>query len=87
MRAEQGKRSRCGAKPAKLVIEIRDRGPGFEPGHLADGNGHLGLLGMRERVQSLGGTFEVTSAPGFGTQVIACLPLTRAGEGENGRQS
>ena len=41
---------------------------------------HLGLAGMRERVESLGGNFRVESAPGQGTRVIADLSL--AGEEE-----
>ena len=44
------------------------------------GDDHLGLAGMRERVESLGGNFRVESAPGQGTRVIADLSL--AGEEE-----
>jgi two-component system sensor histidine kinase UhpB len=47
-------------------------------------NGHLGLAGMRERVESLGGRFSVKSEPGKGTQVTARLPL-QAEEGEDER--
>ena len=41
-----------------IEVEVADAGPGFEPG---SGNvgGRLGLLGMRERVTSLGGTLEI----------------------------
>jgi signal transduction histidine kinase len=58
-----------------LVLEIADQGPGFavQPATLMPG--HLGLTGMRERVESLGGTFSVNSEIGQGTQVIARLPL------------
>jgi signal transduction histidine kinase len=50
----------------------------------------LGLLGMRERLEMVGGKFSVTSAPGKGTTVRAEIPLAdaraaRAGEG--GRNS
>jgi signal transduction histidine kinase len=59
----------------QLRVEVSDRGPGFDP---ATGNkiDHLGLAGMRERVESLGGRFEVQTAPGQGTRVIGWLPLT-----------
>jgi hypothetical protein len=44
-------------------------------------NGHLGLVGMRERVESLGGRFQIEAGPGQGTAVIAQVPLTtREGE-------
>jgi signal transduction histidine kinase len=67
-----------------LALEISDGGPGFVPQSSATFNGHLGLVGMRERVESLGGMFSVKSEPGKGTQVTARLAL-RSGEGENER--
>jgi signal transduction histidine kinase len=67
-----------------LALEVSDEGPGFVPQPAAIFNGHLGLAGMRERVESLGGTFSVKSEPGKGTQVAARLAL-RAEEGENER--
>jgi signal transduction histidine kinase len=67
-----------------LTLEVSDEGPGFVPQPAAIFNGHLGLAGMRERVESLGGTFSVKSEPGKGTQVAARLAL-RAEEGENER--
>ena len=67
-----------------LVLEVSDEGPGFVPQASAAFNGHLGLAGMRERVESLGGVFSVKSEPGKGTQVTARLAL-RAEEGENER--
>jgi signal transduction histidine kinase len=38
--------------------------------------GRLGLLGMRERVQILGGSLEVNSEPGLGTRIRASFPFT-----------
>jgi signal transduction histidine kinase len=67
-----------------LALEVSDDGPGFVPQPTATFNGHLGLAGMRERVESLGGTFSVKSEIGKGTQVSARLAL-RAEEGENER--
>lgn len=63
----------------QLHLEVADAGPGFD---LVAGEGaeaHLGLIGMRERAESLGGHFRVESAPGKGTRVIATLPLESTG--------
>ena len=59
----------------QLVVEVADSGAGFDP-RSVDADGHLGLAGMRERVEILGGTFEAKSAPGVGTVIRARLPLT-----------
>jgi signal transduction histidine kinase len=58
-----------------LVIEVKDDGPGFQPGTNRR-HGRLGLAGMRERVEVAGGTFTIQSAAGQGTTVRATLPLT-----------
>jgi signal transduction histidine kinase len=67
-----------------LALEISDEGPGFISQRTATFNGHLGLAGMRERVESLGGTFSVKSELGKGTQVTARLAL-QAEEGDDER--
>ncbi len=41
---------------------------------------HLGLLCMRERVEMIGGAFEIDSSLGHGTKIIACIPVTKATE-------
>ncbi|MGQ3054879.1 MAG: CHASE3 domain-containing protein [Roseateles sp.] len=56
-----------------LQMHIRDDGQGFNPD--AVGTGHHGLLGMRYRIESLGGTLQLLSAQGRGTLVLARLPL------------
>jgi signal transduction histidine kinase len=61
--------------PSQLHVEISDQGPGFDQ-PLSNQQGHLGLIGMRERVESLGGTFEVESKLGQGTKIMAQLPLS-----------
>jgi signal transduction histidine kinase len=61
---------------ANLDFEIIDDGPGFDPQSVR-GDGALGLVGMRERVESLGGTFEVTNRIPTGTRIQVCLPLPR----------
>jgi signal transduction histidine kinase len=58
--------------PGSTTVEIRDDGLGFDAG--ADFPGHLGLRSMRERAARLGGTLEVSSAPGTGTTVRARIP-------------
>lgn len=61
-----------------LQLHIRDDGQGFNPD--AVGAGHHGLLGMRYRIESLGGTLQLLSAPGRGTLVLARLPRRPAPE-------
>jgi signal transduction histidine kinase len=61
-------------RDGQLVVEVADAGKGFDP-QAVSADGHLGLAGMRERVEILGGTFDVESAPGAGTVIRARLPL------------
>lgn len=68
------KRVSIAAADGHVLVEVADRGPGFDPQH-ASADGHLGLAGIRERVEILGGTFELQAAPGQGTLVRVCLPL------------
>jgi PAS domain S-box-containing protein len=58
-----------------VQVVIADDGIGFSPHPDWEEAGHFGLEIMRERAASVGGTLEVRSAPGQGTQVIARLPL------------
>jgi len=57
-----------------LVAEVSDDGKGFEL-QVAGQDGHLGLAGMRERVELLSGTFDIDTAPGQGTRVCVTIPL------------
>jgi signal transduction histidine kinase len=60
-----------------LLVMVRDDGSGFEvtdPGPRPT----LGLAGMRERAQLVGGTLQVLSVPDVGTTVLARLPLHEA---------
>jgi signal transduction histidine kinase len=52
---------------------IEDDGAGFAPGAVREGA--LGLAGMRERAQLLGGRFEVDSSPDSGTTLVAEIPV------------
>ncbi|MCA1552774.1 MAG: sensor histidine kinase [Chloroflexi bacterium] len=60
----------------ELHVVIADAGPGFDGLNQAGSDEHLGLVGMRERVESLGGIFRIESEAGRGTRIIAQLPLT-----------
>lgn len=54
-----------------LEINVSDDGTGFDP-ETPEG---FGLCGMRERVEGLGGTLAVDSAPQAGTRIRAILPI------------
>jgi len=55
----------------EILLAIWDDGHGFDPEAETVG---IGLSGMRERVQLLGGVMRVTSAPGRGTQLMFRVP-------------
>ena len=57
---------------AQVVVTVHDDGIGFEPATL--GHGGHGLAGMRQRIEALGGQWQVQSTPGQGTTVHAWLP-------------
>jgi signal transduction histidine kinase len=58
-----------------LRLRVRDDGRGFDVDAARQEAGHFGLVGMRERLRGLGGTLDIRSRPGHGTEVEACLPL------------
>jgi len=71
-----------------VCMKIKDNGKGFQHDRVlhAEKGRRLGLLGMRERLQMVGGNFTVTSALGKGTTVVAQIPLMdRAHLGGGGR--
>jgi two-component system, NarL family, sensor histidine kinase YdfH len=57
----------------ELTIEINDDGVGFDTEAVQAG--HYGLLGMRERIRMAGGSMDVRSGPGKGTQIVIRFPL------------
>ncbi len=65
-----------------VLMEIKDNGKSFNVQYvlLAKGKKHLGVLGMRERVEMVGGTFKIDSSPGHGTLVSAEIPFPKAGK-------
>ena len=60
-------------------MEIQDNGKSFQVQRVlrARGNNRLGLLGMRERVEMVGGDFSVESTAGKGTTILAKIPFTK----------
>jgi len=61
--------------PGAVVLTVRDDGVGFDPAASHVGKKHFGLLTMRERAESVGGTLGITGQRGKGTSVVAELPL------------
>jgi signal transduction histidine kinase len=65
-------------EPSEASMEVADDGSGFAPEReAASQNRHFGIIGMRERVEKLGGVFSIVSHPGAGTIVVAKAPLPR----------
>jgi signal transduction histidine kinase len=81
--ARHAKASRVGVdihqRNGGACMEIKDDGRSFEVERRmhAAGSKRLGLLGMRERVEMVGGTFCVESAPGQGTTVRVEIPFAQ----------
>jgi two-component system NarL family sensor kinase len=58
-----------------IALDIGDDGQGFELERVQlDPKRGIGLRNMRERLESIGGSFEVRSAPGAGTHLLARVP-------------
>jgi signal transduction histidine kinase len=57
----------------RIILVVEDDGNGFEPEEVV-GEDHLGLVGMGERTEMLGGSLLVESAPGSGTTIVAEVP-------------
>jgi signal transduction histidine kinase len=75
------------ARPRRIAVEVREEGPHIRAVIQDDGQGFdvaaawaqrgdrgLGLIGMRERAEALGGTLEIRSTPGEGTVVCVMVP-------------
>jgi two-component system sensor histidine kinase UhpB len=68
----------------RIRAEIRDDGVGFDASGLHDPTNPsrgFGLLGMRERVEQLGGEIRVNTSPGQGTQITIDLPTAEGPHG------
>lgn len=76
LRGAQGS-GRSGVPGLRLIV--RDQGVGFDPATLRSADG-LGLAGIREQAQVLGGSFTLRSAPGEGTELRVWWPLNAGTE-------
>jgi PAS domain S-box-containing protein len=68
-------------REGSLRIQVEDEGVGFDPLSITPQKGspmssQFGLFSIRERMNALGGRFELHSAPGEGTRAILILPLS-----------
>ena len=56
---------------------VCDNGVGYDVRTVAEARTRqgLGLLGIRERLEALGGTLAITSSPGQGTTLVVTIPL------------
>jgi signal transduction histidine kinase len=71
VRARSQLRNALTYKAKELRLELRDDGDGFKVKDRHDG---VGLTGMRERVEQMGGELEITSSRGKGTKITVVLP-------------
>lgn len=62
----------------KIEVSVNDHGKGFDPQRIPDwsltGN-HFGIIGMQERIESMGGEFYITSGIGHGVILKATIPI------------
>ncbi|MEV0437485.1 DUF5931 domain-containing protein [Streptomyces spectabilis] len=72
-------------EPDAVIVTVRDDGPGIPEGRLAqaEGEGRLGVaLSIRGRLRDIGGTAELISVPGQGTEVELRVPKGARGKAE-----
>jgi two-component system, NarL family, sensor histidine kinase DegS len=63
----------------RLHLQVKDDGKGFDPAKAPGADrGHFGLSGMAERIERLGGTMQITSAPGAGATFDFSIPLPKS---------
>ncbi|MFC1899492.1 histidine kinase [Chloroflexota bacterium] len=70
----------------QLLVEIRDNGKGFDLYQTLDSAisvGHMGLLGMKKRAETLGGAFKIKTEVGMGTIITLELPIPSQMEGDS----
>ncbi|MFZ3131223.1 MAG: ATP-binding protein, partial [Desulfosporosinus sp.] len=63
---------------SKIELTVSDLGKGFDPGKIEDWTltgAHFGIVGMKERIESLGGDFQISSGIHRGTILKATIPI------------
>jgi signal transduction histidine kinase len=67
------------ASSPHIILRIRDNGRGFNPSHLRSGpisqEPHIGLTSIEERTRLLHGEFQISAAPGKGTEIKVIVPM------------
>lgn len=77
-------------KDSNVILNFRDEGVGFDLARLSERSDKIciGITGMRERVESVDGIFDIYSKPGEGTSISAMIPLSgKVKEGSDGDKS
>ena len=74
---QQRPQSRTATSTAWSAVSVGD---GLRRHPAGSSDGGFGLVAMRQRIESLAGTLQVESEPGFGTGISACLPLAAGTE-------
>ena len=64
-----------------VKLAVRDNGRGMDVSRIRERSGRYGLLGMRERVEGLGGRLVIESGPGQGFRLIAGVPVAERRRG------
>jgi signal transduction histidine kinase len=66
----------------RICVTVTDSGVGFDPGRpgSSQSSGGFGLFSMRERIELIGGSFEIESSPGKGTRVTIIAPREKSAE-------
>jgi signal transduction histidine kinase len=75
----KGQRVAAWAEGDMIVVQVEDKGPGLSTPEGPPGHVRLGLTGLWDRIESLGGVLEVTSRPNEGTRLTARLPVAVGG--------
>ena len=72
-------------EPGEIVLSVADDGSGLTPGRVeaALAAGGIGVASCRERVEALGGSLSVRSAPGAGTRAVARIPHIPESSGDS----
>jgi signal transduction histidine kinase len=69
---------RLGSDPSGIEMMVKDNGLGFSfEQYMKDSSGHHGLVIMKERAESLGGTCDISSDPGQGTEIRVNIPAEK----------